>query len=252
MIDEVTGRLIQVRRDRLHRGHAVREQGQILAPEPQPAAVGAAQPVIQRLRQTNPVAGLSHFRAARERVAGAIDVLGQRMRLRQLRLAREVTAHRSHVCGGLARVDIAQRVVRHRLPGGRLGGRRRPRHGGHGPIDRRQARRARLPLGRFLLAVLGCAAGRGLAARGECMRARGDGVYVGAHRLAGLQLRDQLGQGADRRAQGLEDGRGTAQGVVEHAVDQVFDRPRELAQLACADHAAAPLERVERAAHGDQ
>jgi len=241
MVDEVTGRLIQVRRDRLHRGHAVREQGQILVPEPQPAAVGAAQPVIQRLRQTNPVAGLSHFRAARERVAGAIDVLGQRMWLRQLRLARQVTAHRSHMCGGLARVDIAQRVVRHRLPGGRLGGRRRHRHGGHGPIGGapppgrgsalppRRARACRGP---------GSGGPRRVHARARAMALTS--VRTGS-RVFSCVISSGKAPSAARRVSRMVGG--TAQCVVEHAVDQVFDRPRELAQLACADHAPAPLER---------
>src|SRR6185312_13878467 len=38
--------------------------------------------------------------------------------------------------------------------------------------------------------------------------------------------------------------------VVEQPVEQILDGPRELREVARADHAAAALERVERASHG--
>ena len=69
----------------------------------QPAAKGAPQPVIERLGEADAVARLRHLRAAGKRVAGAVHLLGQGVRLGQLRLARQERAHRGHVRGGLAR-----------------------------------------------------------------------------------------------------------------------------------------------------
>ena len=50
----------------------------------------------------------------------------------------------------------------------------------------------------------------------------------------------------------VKDLRRAGQRVVENAIQQVLDRPGELAELARADHAAAALQGVERAAHGDE
>ena len=56
---------------------------------PSAAAEGAAQPVIERLGEADAVARLRHLGAARERVAGAVDLLGQR------RAARAAAASRA-------------------------------------------------------------------------------------------------------------------------------------------------------------
>ena len=84
------------------------------------------------------------------------------------------------------------------------------------------------------------------------MRPRRDGGDVGARSLPRLQLGDDLGKRGNPRAQRLEYRGGARDRVIEHPVHEVLDRPRELAQLARADHASASLERVERAAHGDE
>ena len=55
----------------------------------------------------------------------------------------------------------------------------------------------------------------------------------------------------DRLAQQLHHVRRALQRLVDHAIEQVLDRPRELADELRADHAAAALQRVERAAHVD-
>ena len=124
VIDEVAGGLIEMRRDRLHRRPcSPRAASRSSLRQSEAAAEGAAQPVIERLGEADAVARLRHLRAARERVAGAVDLLGQRVRLGELRLARQIRAHGGHVGGGLARVDVAQRVIRDlRLGAARLAG----------------------------------------------------------------------------------------------------------------------------------
>src|SRR5204862_6874834 len=108
--------------------------------EAERAVEAAAEPAIEWLRQTDAVPGLLHLGAAGERVAGAINIFGKRVRLGQLRLALEVAAHRLHVRGGLARVDVAQRIVGRRLARPRLcRGRRSRARGGAG--SRRSLRR---------------------------------------------------------------------------------------------------------------
>src|SRR6185312_7967291 len=73
--DEVAGRFIEVRGDRFHRRHALCDEREIGLEESDSAVERLAQPVIERLRETYPVPSFGHFRAAGERVAGAVDLL---------------------------------------------------------------------------------------------------------------------------------------------------------------------------------
>src|SRR6185312_3473716 len=70
-----------------------------------------AQPVIERLREPYPVPRFGHFRAAGERVAGAVDLLGKLVRRRPSGRACEKASHHGNVRGGLARIDLAQRLI---------------------------------------------------------------------------------------------------------------------------------------------
>ena len=255
MIQEVAGRLIQMRGDRLHRAHAVGEQRDITALESNAAAECAAQPPVEGFGEADAVARLRHLRAARERVAGAVDLFGQRMRFGLLRFAREIRAHRCYVGRGLPRVDIAQRVVLAGLRAGRDGigeGSRgwrgallRRRGGGPAAGEGRAGERCAgercgtlLPVGRCGRAP-GC---RSPTPNRERVRAGDDGGDVRARRSAGIELLDELGESGDRCPQRLQDRRRAAQGIIEHAVEQVLHGPGELAQIARTDHAAAALQ----------
>ncbi len=74
---EIAGILIQVVCHRRHGVHAVVEQQQVRIVETHAAVEGLAQPVIERLGQARAVARFGHPGTSRERVAGAIDFLGQ-------------------------------------------------------------------------------------------------------------------------------------------------------------------------------
>ena len=102
--------------------------------------------------------------------------------------------------------------------------------------------------------VGGCAAAAGGAARsrGQRMRARRQSPHSARGARPVSSCSTSSGNARDRLAQHLEDRRRAGQRVVENTIQQVLDRPRELAELARADHASAALEGVERAAHGDE
>ncbi len=115
MRHEVSGRLVEVSRDGFHREHAVRQQREILLRQAEPAAEHAAQPVVQRLCETDAVARLGHLRAARQRMTRAIDVFGNEMRIGDRRFAFKIGTNRRDVRTGLARVDLSQYFVGTRL-----------------------------------------------------------------------------------------------------------------------------------------
>src|SRR6185437_16070719 len=108
---EVGGRLVEVRGDRFHRRHALCDEREIGLEESDSAVERLAQPVIERLRETYPVPSFGHFRAAGERVAGAVDLLGKLVRRRPAGRACEKASHDGNVRGGLARIDLAQRLI---------------------------------------------------------------------------------------------------------------------------------------------
>src|SRR5579863_696258 len=94
--------------------------------------------------------------------------------------------------------------------------------------------RARLPAGR------------------ECMGACRDRNRVGPWGTARFELLDELRQGCNGFAQYLDDRRSACERVVEQSIEEILDRPGELAELPCADHAAAALQRMERASDRDE
>ncbi len=77
VVDEVAGRLIEVASRPTPSPTCSRpSSARSSLRQPESAAEGAAQPVIERLGEADAVARLRHLRAARERVAGAVDLLG--------------------------------------------------------------------------------------------------------------------------------------------------------------------------------
>ncbi len=191
VVDEVAGGFIQVRGHRLHRRHAVPEEPRSSSVKSHAAAEAVAQPVIERLGEADAVARLRHLGAARERMTGAIDLLGQRVRAGQLRLARQVRAHGGDVRGGLACVDVAQRVIRDLG----FGWRRRTRSGcgragrcegtrrrsGGGRRDRRAARAGGTGPDGGLRGLILRDARVARAAGRERVGARGDRHEIGTH-----------------------------------------------------------------------
>ena len=267
VVDEITGRLVQMHRHRFHRDHAVGKQDQVLVPYAQAAVECPAQPVIERLGEANALAGLRHLGAARERVTGAIDLLRKQVRLRKRRLALQVRANRRDVRTRLARIDLAQNIVRAGLVAGirdlfRSGSLQRgltlPRteilHGRRRLDGRHRSACAGGRLGGFLLGLLdrrGAGGGR-LAPGCQRVGARRDRRHIHRRRTAGLQVLDEPGERAHGLPQHLEDCLRSGERIVEHAVQKVLDGPGKLAEVTRPDHASAALERVEGAAHGDE
>ena len=91
-----------------------------------------------------------------------------------------------------------------------------------------------------------------VAALGEGMGAADHESHIAARGAPARKLLDELGQYGDRLAQQREHARRARQRAADDAVQQVLDRPREFADVAGADHAAAALERVERAPQARQ
>ena len=106
-----TGLLVEIAADDCNGGHAVGEQGQVAGAKADATVEGLAQPVVQRFGQTDSVPRLGHFRAARQRMAGAIDGFGNDMRWRERADLRQPCAHGGDMTVGFARVDVAQRGV---------------------------------------------------------------------------------------------------------------------------------------------
>jgi hypothetical protein len=119
---EITGDLIQVRDHCLHGDHAIGQQCHVLVQQAQSAVENTAQPMIERLGEPRSMAGLCHLRAAGQRMAGAIDLFGNGVRLGHPLLAFEVRADGRDVCSRLTGVDVTKYVIRAGLP--KLGGRR--------------------------------------------------------------------------------------------------------------------------------
>ncbi len=209
-------------------------------------------------------------------MAGAINLFRQYMRRAVSLFTCDPTAHRGDVARSLAGIDLAQRriALRHRgreaLGGnlrrcdngrglgcgsgrrGRVLGERRLAH----PGQRRRSSRGRHGVGRNsrrqLADDLSGRCRNRFASAGERMRARRESRHVGAPTMAGFEIRDQRGQYVHGLAQGLKHRQGALLRAIEDAVQQIFDGPGELAERARIDHAAAALERVERAPHGRQ
>ncbi len=110
--DEVARCLVEVRRDGLHREHAIGQQREILPRQSPAAAEHAPQPMIERLCESNSMPRLSHLGAAGESVAGPVDVFRDRVGLREGGFLGEVGANGCDVRAGLARVDLTQNFVR--------------------------------------------------------------------------------------------------------------------------------------------
>ena len=118
----------------------------------------------------------------------------------------------------------------------------------HGGLRVRRRRRLRRTTDRR------CGRGRGGAAdarRRSCWPVD-DARDVHFRRAAGFELLDQLRHRRHGFAQQRHHVGRAIQRLVDDAIEQVFDRPRELADELRADHAAAALQRVEGAAHVDQ
>ena len=98
--------------------------------------------------------------------------------------------------------------------------------------------------------------GRGLRDRGPVRRQRmgsiDDVLRARGRGLAGFERIDELAGHDHGIAHRGENRRRALQCVLDDPVEQVLDGPRELADVGGADHAAAALERVERAAHTGQ
>ena len=84
------------------------------------------------------------------------------------------------------------------------------------------------------------------------MRTGGERGRIDGRRRTACQLLDELRSDGHRLPQGAGDRRRSRQRAIEQTVHQILDRPRELGEALRADHAAAALQRVERAPHGTQ
>ncbi len=176
------------------------------------------------------------------------------------------------MCARFTRIDLAQNFVWTLLPLSNSNGRRFSvkrqkldrllvvgyfnRRGGPRDGSRSAGCRFRRRLRRFLLR-LGNGRGSGgssprLPASCQRMRARSDGGDVDLRSFAGLEVLDHLRQRGHGIAQQFENGRRSRQRVVDDAIQQVLDGPGELAEITSAHHSPAALQRVERAAHGNQ
>ena len=191
-------------------------------------------------------------------MAGAIDLFGEHVRGRMRLFARQPAADGGHVGRGLARIYFAQRGV---AVGGGADRRRRG--------NRRRDNGGRLlrsePFGsRPFPGCPGCRFGRGwrrgvglglrrcIAPGSQRMGASHELCGRRAVRGRGADLSDQLRQQFDRRAQRPQNVGRSRQRAVKQPVHEVFHCPGEFTQLAGADHAAASLEGMERAADGGQ
>jgi hypothetical protein len=77
-------------------------------------------------------------------------------------------------------------------------------------------------------------------------------LHVDLQRPADFELLDELRQRPTRLRDEQDHARRGLEGLVDDLVQQILDAPRELADELRADHAAAALQRVKRAARGDQ
>ena len=132
---EEPGRLVEMRGHGAHGIHAIGQQHEVRAVEPDAAVESLAYPVLERRSEANAVPGFGHARAARQRMAGAIGLFADHVRRAARMLGLHVTQHCVDVDLRLAAVDLAQLQV-----GARFFVRRRQHHVLAGL--RRQARRA--------------------------------------------------------------------------------------------------------------
>ena len=237
LVGEEPGVLLDVRHDVLQAVHRVAEQQEAFLGQAAAVVVELAYVMLHRLGDLDALPRARGLRDAAQRVTGAVQRLGHRMRRHGLGAACDEFAHDPDVARRLLAEDFAQHRVhggRHRGPGlgarldrrrrGFLGGRRR-RRGGHG----RQGAR-------------GCLATR------ERVGPRGDRGHVD---LGFAPVLEFVHQHRHRRHgiahHGHDLGR-ARQGLADDPVQHALDAPRELAHAARADHAAAALERVEHPA----
>ena len=225
--------------------HAVGQQLEVLASQPEAAVEGLAQPVIERLGQADAVARLGHPRTARQRVAGAIDLLGDACGALRMRSASTKRARWAMWTCGLAAVDVAQLQIaagfllrrrQHDFFPGLIGlvfecprrsrGCRRRIHRGRARrrsmgrrLQRRHATGGLQVVAARVERALQQFHGGGLRAHGlvggQRMRAIDDVLRARRRRLAVLERVDQLPAHGDGVAQRREDRRRALQRVVD-------------------------------------
>ena len=276
---EEPGRLVEMRGHGAHGIHAVGQQLEIRAVEPDAAVECLAYPVFERRGEANAVPGFGHARAARQRVAGAIGLFADHVRRAARTLGLHVAQHRVDVDLRLAAVDLAQLQVatrfffrrrQHHVLAGLLG--RLVEHpiqfGLRGLSFRSGPLRARLqrgdPPGRLEHVGLsrveralesfhrGASGWRTtLFAASACARSTMSWARAGAALPASSAFTSSpaIDHGIAHRGQ---DRRRALQRVLDDPVEQVLDGPGEFADVGGTDHAAGALQGVERAAHTGQ
>ena len=180
---------------------------------------------VQRPGNRDAAVHVGHVRAAVQRMAGTVQLVRHVVRGPVTGAGLDELPDRVQVPGRFLREDVEQHRV-HLQPGVLLLRGRRGRR-------EREFRGVRIALGE----------GRG---------ARRDQRDVGAGRGPDLEFLDQLRHDLGRFRNERDHRRRTRERAVYQPVQQVLQVPAEFADALRADHAAAALQRVERAPHRDQ
>ena len=252
----------------LEADHAVSEHGKTRLVERRVMVEHAPQPFVQRFREPDAVADVGRARCAAQRVAGAIEILGHGVRADREPGVAQVGADHLEVALHFLLVDLLQRGVAAlgvfggpaepglvdaaaRVPAVRPAAVRAARQCAAFRSPTRVSGRTSVGLGRGRRATHAPAAGAGCPAVVR-LDARDQFGYAPDLVRRALQFANQRRQDGNRLRQRPEHAARALERAVDDAVQQVLDRPGEVADAARADDATRALQRVESATHAGQ
>ena len=240
---EEPGVLVDVIDHLLNAGHRILENLESFRGKSGGIVVELANVSVQRLGDLDALARARSLRGTAQCVAGAVEILSDRIRRRRCVARRNELTNGGEMTRGFLGVDLVQDGIH--------GRRRRQRFFLRDFVDDRRIgsdcrwlrrrRRSRRWRGRHVRTH-----------SRQCIGLRHDAADIDCRRASGFELLDELGHRRDCSAQhGHHVGRAIER-LVDDAVQQILDGPGELADELSTDHPTAALQRMERTSDVDQ